>query len=313
MANQRDPPTPGRSGRQVPPRSDSPAPTRDKAPVAGCSINLPEALGQIFQMRPVRRGAVMAPDQARPKTWSGAAMPARRNRRRRRTREGRGQRHHAGRFVRLDARQHRLRLQRHPRAFGAMALAPATIKRGDGGMQMEMLVGVDVIQRQARWPRKPRTGPRSRRPAARAPMAGRTSPRRPAPCRCGKCRRHRPDRAPARPAAPACLPPAPDAGRRAAPASPWRAPPRRPRRARHHQAGGGQNAVAMGALDRLVDFDGGAEIIGGDDQLPQIRKRSCLRGSQELEELHALAQAAHQHVARRQHLPTISTILEGRK
>jgi hypothetical protein len=27
--------------------------------------------------------------------------------------------------------------------------------------------------------------------------------------------------------------------------------------ARHHQAGGGENAALMGAFDRFVDFDGG--------------------------------------------------------
>ena len=31
-------------------------------------------------------------------------------------------------------------------------------------------------------------------------------------------------------------------------------------RAGHHKAGGGQNPVAMGALDRFIDFDSGAEI-----------------------------------------------------
>ena len=40
--------------------------------------------------------------------------------------------------------------------------------------------------------------------------------------------------------------------------------------ARHHQAGGGENAVAMGPLDRFVDFDGSAEIVGGDDEVFQI-------------------------------------------
>ena len=43
----------------------------------------------------------------------------------------------------------------------------------------------------------------------------------------------------------------------------------------HHQAGGGQDAVAMGALDRLVDFDGGAEVVGGDDQLLHISPKNA--------------------------------------
>ena len=51
------------------------------------------------------------------------------------------------------------------------------------------------------------------------------------------------------------------------------------RRAGHHQTGSGKDSVAMGALYSLIDFHGGAEIIRRDDQPPQIRKRSCLRGS----------------------------------
>src|SRR5579883_2939776 len=35
---------------------------------------------------------------------------------------------------------------------------------------------------------------------------------------------------------------------------------------RHHQAGAGQDAVAIGALDRLVDRTVAAEIVGTDDQ-----------------------------------------------
>ncbi len=35
---------------------------------------------------------------------------------------------------------------------------------------------------------------------------------------------------------------------------------------RHHQAGGRQDAITMGAFDRLVDFDSRAEVVGGDDQ-----------------------------------------------
>ena len=43
--------------------------------------------------------------------------------------------------------------------------------------------------------------------------------------------------------------------------------------ARHHQAGGGKNAVAMGALNRFIDFDGCAEVVGGDDELLQSTRR----------------------------------------
>jgi hypothetical protein len=38
------------------------------------------------------------------------------------------------------------------------------------------------------------------------------------------------------------------------------------RRAADHQAGGGQDAVDMGAFNRLVHRHGGTEIVGGDDQ-----------------------------------------------
>ena len=34
----------------------------------------------------------------------------------------------------------------------------------------------------------------------------------------------------------------------------------------HHQAGGGQNALAVGADDGLVDGGGTAEVVGIDDQ-----------------------------------------------
>ena len=56
-------------------------------------------------------------------------MPGAAEAARKRAREGRGQRHHAGRLVRLDPAQHRLRLQRHPRPFHAMRLRrPSTIR-----------------------------------------------------------------------------------------------------------------------------------------------------------------------------------------
>jgi len=42
---------------------------------------------------------------------------------------------------------------------------------------------------------------------------------------------------------------------------------------RDHQARRGQNAAAMGGLDRVVDFARGAEIIGGNDQAFQTASR----------------------------------------
>ena len=46
--------------------------------------------------------------------------------------------------------------------------------------------------------------------------------------------------------------------------------------ARHHQTGGGQDAIAMRALDGLVDRDGGTEVIRRDDQVLQgIRRRAA--------------------------------------
>ena len=173
------------------------------------------------------------------------------------------------------------------------------IRRGDGGMQMEMLVGVDMIERQAGGGEGGELGFDLGFQLARAPWAGRTSPRRPAPCRCGNCRWHRPDRAPRRPAGPACLPPAPDAGRRA---SDGMALARAHRigggGAGHHQAGGGENAVAMGALDRVIDFAAAPKSSAVtmsvslalaleacrqtppamEACLPRLTKRSCLRG-----------------------------------
>ncbi len=41
---------------------------------------------------------------------------------------------------------------------------------------------------------------------------------------------------------------------------------------RHHQAGGAQHALAVRLLDRLIDLDAEAEIVGGDDHAP---RRGC--------------------------------------
>jgi hypothetical protein len=38
------------------------------------------------------------------------------------------------------------------------------------------------------------------------------------------------------------------------------------RRPGDHQAGGGQDAMAMSALDRGVDLSGDSEVVGGDDK-----------------------------------------------
>ena len=130
-------------------------------------------------------------------------------------RKRRGQHHGGRRTARLDPAQHGLRLQRHPRGAQAIVAADSQDQARDGGMQMEMLVGVDMVQRQAGGTRRLRTAPRSRLQAGARTRGGKTSPPRPAPCRCGNCRRHRPGRGPMRPAAAARPPPAPDAGRRA--------------------------------------------------------------------------------------------------
>ena len=49
----------------------------------------------------------------------------------------------------LDAGKNRLRLQRHPRAFDAIGLTGLHQQLGNGGVQMEMLVGVDMVQGQS--------------------------------------------------------------------------------------------------------------------------------------------------------------------
>src|SRR4051794_1704190 len=49
-------------------------------------------------------------------------------------------------------------------------------------------------------------------------------------------------------------------------------------RAGHHEAGGREDALAMGALDRLVHFDGQTEVVRRDDDFPQYRYCSCLNG-----------------------------------
>ena len=43
----------------------------------------------------------------------------------------------------------------------------------------------------------------------------------------------------------------------------------------HHQAGGGEDAFAMGADDRLVDGGGAAEVVGVDDQAAGLRDPAC--------------------------------------
>jgi len=40
-----------------------------------------------------------------------------------------------------------------------------------------------------------------------------------------------------------------------------------------HEAGRAQHAIAMGCFDCLVDFERGAEIIGGYDQVPHTASR----------------------------------------
>ena len=124
-------------------------------------------------------------------------MPARRKRRRRRARERRGQRHDAGGACAARSGASTSCGSSGTRApFTPCACADLHHQRRDGGMQMEMLVGVDVIERQAGGGEGRELGLDLGRQLARAPWAERTSPRRPAPCRCGNARWHRPDRAP---------------------------------------------------------------------------------------------------------------------
>jgi len=65
-------------------------------------------------------------------------------------RERRRQRRHAGGFVRLDLRQHGLRLQRHARALHAIALADLHHQARDGGVQVEVLMRIDMVKRESR-------------------------------------------------------------------------------------------------------------------------------------------------------------------
>ena len=45
--------------------------------------------------------------------------------------------------------------------------------------------------------------------------------------------------------------------------------------ARDHQTGGREDAVAMGARDTLVHFDGSAEVVGRDNQLLHVSSRNA--------------------------------------
>ena len=85
-------------------------------------------------------------------------------------------------------------------------------------------------------------------------------------------------------------------------------------RRRDHQAGGGENTLAMRALDRVVDLDGGAEIVRGDDQ--------SLRGRQAACSLRSLRNWKNSTPSRRRRFimsvernisPTMEAILPGRK
>ena len=85
--------------------------------------------------------------------------------------------------------------------------------------------------------------------------------------------------------------------------------------ARHHQAGGGQNAVAMGAFDRLIDFDGGAEIVGGDDELFH-RAQETIMSSRFLRNWKNSTPSRRRRTSMSREVSislTISMILEGRK
>ena len=82
---------------------------------------------------------------------------------------------------------------------------------------------------------------------------------------------------------------------------------------RHHQAGGGQDAVAMSDLDRFIDLRRGAEVIRGDDQLAgqdtimSSRVRRNWKNS-------TPSRKRRTNMSREVSIsPTISAIFEGRK
>ena len=208
----------------------------------------------------------MAPDQARPNTWSGTGNPARPKRRRASRAQGPVTSAGAG----------AMRARPRPARFAAPAARAAPARRsgghlqdqsGDGGMQVEMLVGVDMIQPKPGGAKGIELGFDLVRRAGGAPWAGRTSPRRPAPCRCGNSRRHRPGRASWPAAGSVCPRPAPDAGPRARTAMALA-------RATASAAAGAPTirlaAVRMPSqcalLDRVIDLARSAEIVGGDDE-----------------------------------------------
>ena len=82
------------------------------------------------------------------------------------------------------------------------------------------------------------------------------------------------------------------------------------RRAADHQAGGRKDAVAVGDLDRLVDRDVVAEVVGGDDESLQTasfrRRRKSKNSTPSRRRRFIMSQSVS--ISR-----TISQILDGRK
>ena len=179
----------------------------------------------------------------------------------------------------FDSAQNILRFQGHARAPDAIALADFHDQASDCGMEMKMLVRVDVIQAE--------TGGGKGRELRfdlgfqLAAHLGQEEHRRPSPRHVGAeiavgvhqvwhlCGRQ---------------------NRLAFYQHQMQADPQRWQGfgtayrivgggARHHQAGGGENAVFMAMLHGFVDRFGSAEIVRRDDKLLHcLRRRSCLRG-----------------------------------
>ena len=173
------------------------------------------------------------------------------------------------------AAQRRDRLGRQPHRAHAVIAADLDDQPRDGRMQMHVLVRVDMVERE------PGGAERLELRADLAPRAGARMPGRKKkrnPARSHGCRRTG-RRAPTRPAisaggstgAPST---STSAARPAAPASGGRAPPRRPRPARATiRLAVDRMPSPMRLLDRLVDRDIEAEIVGADDQPPMRPRR----------------------------------------
>ena len=206
-------------------------------------------------------------------------------------------------------------LERDANRSQSIALADAQDGRGDRRMQMEMLVGIDVIKLEARGARRLRIALRSRLPIAGEHAAERTSRIPRAPCSCGKY--HRIDQsADIRCGGSVGLP---STSTRCSPTRSLgiafaRVTASRRCRRRDHQAGSRQNPFAMGQLDRVVDFAGGAEIVRGDDQA--LQKLETIMSSRVRRNWKNSTPSRKRRTIISRDVsisPTISAIFEGRK